>query len=338
MNKQQFLEQRAADWKRFEALTRTLGRRGIRRPKVDPSEFSRLLRAISYDLALLRSRDWGDTLERSVNDLIVRGHNAFYRSGTRRSGSVLHFLTAGFPALLRENSGYFWLSTALFFGPLVLAAVFVAIDPDLAQRVIPRHQLAQYEESFADGEGREQATGTNSMMAGFYVRHNVGIAFRCYATGVLFGVGSIFFLLYNGIFLGTVFGAVVAAGHSENFFAFVISHGSFELVAIAVAGAAGLVLGDSLVRPGAYSRRRALLVRGRDSIKLALGAGAMLVVAALIEGFWSPSTAPVWSKFVVGGFLWLVVILYLAFAGRVRHTPAVAPPGSMAEGPSHAPR
>ena len=94
----------------------------------------------------------------------------------------------------------------------------------------------------------------------------------------------------DGIVIGAVAGYMIALGHSEKFLSFVATHGSFELTAIAVAGAAGLVLGDSLIHPGRRTRLESLRVRGMDAIKLAAGAGFLLIVGALIDGFWWPST------------------------------------------------
>lgn len=153
-------------------------------------------------------------------------------------------------------------------------------------------------------------------MAGFYVHNNVGIAFRCFATGIFFGAGTIFFLIYNSIFMGTVTGYLLAHGHSERFFSFVISHGAFELTAIVISGAAGLVIGHLLLNPGPYTRGEALKQRGLVGVKLALGAGGMLGVAALVEAFWSPSGAPPLAKYIVGSVFWVLVILYLSLAGR----------------------
>ena len=76
-------------------------------------------------------------------------------------------------------------------------------------------------------------------------------------------------------------------------------------------------LAQPLIAPGRYSRNDALKLAGKESIELVLGAALMLVVAAFIEAFWSPSTwTPIWVKYAVAGFLWSVVILYLSLAGR----------------------
>jgi len=125
-------------------------------------------------------------------------------------------------------------------------------------------------------------------------------------------------LLFNGITIGAVAGYVLSLGHSEKFLSFIVSHGSFELTAIGIAGGAGLMLGDALIHPGQRTRIDALRVRGIQAVQIASGAAAMLVVAALIEAFWSPAPIPALVKYVVGGCLWVLVAVYLTFAGRQR--------------------
>jgi uncharacterized membrane protein SpoIIM required for sporulation len=152
-------------------------------------------------------------------------------------------------------------------------------------------------------------------MFGFYINNNVGIALACFGRGILLGVGTVYTLLMNGIAIGAVVGYVCAAGHSDRFLSFAISHGSFELTAIAVAGGAGLMLGNALIHPGQRTRLESLRVRGLEAVQIAGGAAAMLAVAALIEGFWSPALIPNFVKYAVGGLLWVLVIVYLATAG-----------------------
>lgn len=315
MNQEQFLRDRRDDWQALEKLL--VERRRGARGKADPLEFSRLLRAVSHDLSTATSRDWGGDVVRYLNELIVRAHNSFHGESLRRTGAIWPFFAREFPALLRRERRYFLVASLLFFGPLILAAVAIAQRPELAERVLPRTILVQFENMYEQlpSRGSEKA-GASSSMAGFYVYNNVGIAFRCFATGIVLGLGSVFFLLYNGIVIGAVTGTVIAAGHGDAFLSFVVGHGAFELTGIAIAGAAGLVLGDGVVRPGPYARGESLWIRGRDAVRLALGAGGMIAVAALVEAFWSPSTAPAVVKYWVGGGLWLLVIAYLSFGGR----------------------
>ncbi|HSF18471.1 MAG TPA: stage II sporulation protein M [Vicinamibacteria bacterium] len=315
MNKSIFLKERRPAWERFEKLLeRAESRGGLGLGPDDVSEFSELFRALCYDLSQVRSRDWGSSVERFLNDLVVRGHGAFYRKSDRSQGRVLRFFTHSFPSRLRENHAFFWASLALFAVPLAVSWIVVASDPSLARRILPGSALYTMEQMYS---GDMEETGrADAAMAGFYVRHNISIAFQCFALGVFIGVGTVYVLLSNGIQLGTVSGYIVGNGHAERFLGFVSGHSSFELSAIVVAGTAGLVLGHAIVAPGSFSRGEALRRRGRVAVEIALGAAAMLFVAALIEGFWSAQPLPAAIKYAVAGVFWIAVVSYLALAGR----------------------
>src|SRR5262249_39672962 len=152
----------------------------------------------------------------------------------------------------------------------------------------------------------------------FYVYNNVGIAFQCFATGVLFGLGSVFYLIYNGLVMGTVVGWVAHQGHGTNILTFVCGHSTFELTAIVIAGAAGLQMGYALVATGGLTRWGSLRAQAREIAVLVLGAAGMLLCAAAIEGFWSPSSVPKQVKWAAAGGLALLVTLYFLLAGRRR--------------------
>ncbi len=323
MTKNRFIEARRPAWDRFDELLKKSGRiRGGRLDGEEISEMSRLFRGICYDLSTVRSREWGRDLEDLLNALVARGYHRFYREPPGRPRAVVQFFTAHFPRLLRANQRYFWASLVLFVLPGLVAGGFVSRDPDVAGKILSPEQLAMYELMYSD-EMSEVPARSEATMTGFYVYNNIGIAFRCFATGIFFGIGTIYFLIFNSLAIGTTAAYLVAKGYSERFFSFVISHGSFELTAIVIAGAAGLIVGHALVHPGPYRRLDALRVRGADAIRLAAGAGAMLAVAAVIEGFWSPSAAPNQIKYFVGSLLWICVVLYLVRAGR-RLDPKVA--------------
>ena len=322
MNKRDFVRARMPAWTRFEKLLNRLS--GSRIPKKmksrEVAEFSRLFRELANDLATVRSREWGEDLAAFLNHLVSRGYNAFYKAPPGVVQRGFDFLIREFPQLIRKNLWYVIAGLALFFVPMGISWAVVQNNPALAARVVPEQQLTQYRTMYAkrkDGaRGMGQMSGARTFMAGFYVRHNTTIAWRSFALGVLLGVGTVYTLLYNGIVIGTVAGYVVAVADSQRFLSFVITHGAFELTAISISGAGGLMLGNAILHPGQRTRWEALRVRGLEAIKLAFGAGVMLFIAAMIEGYWSPSPSiPPIVKYIVGTFMWMAVFAYFAFAG-----------------------
>jgi uncharacterized membrane protein SpoIIM required for sporulation len=321
MNRREWVRERAASWRRFEHLVDQFERVRWkkRRSGGEVAEMSRLFRELANDLATIRSRRWGERLESYVNHLVARGHSVFYKAPPGGFAQVAEFLAVGYPRLFRANFWYCALGAVLFFGPLIATWVVVQNDPAVGSRILDPEALEGAADMYdfdPDDRARPLFDESRTAMGGFYVRNNVGIALRAFATGVLFGAFTVYVLLHNGIAIGTIAGYIIAQGHGKAFTSFVISHGSFELTAIAISGGAGLMLGDAMLHPGQRTRLESLKVRGLESVKVAAGAAVMLLIAALLEAFWSPAGVPSTAKYVVGSGLWLLVILYLALAGR----------------------
>jgi len=165
--------------------------------------------------------------------------------------------------------------------------------------------------------GTGHSAGTDVQMFGYYIMNNIGISFRTFAAGITAGIGSALFLVFNGLVLAAVSAHVIHLGFEETFFPFVIGHGAFELTAIVLSGAAGLKLGYALVAPGNARRVDALRAASAESVQIVYGVIAMLVVAALLEAFWSSkAVVPASLKLFAGALLWAAVAAYFGFAGR----------------------
>jgi uncharacterized membrane protein SpoIIM required for sporulation len=243
------------------------------------------------------------------------------------AGRLLGFLLGGFAQLVREQWRYVAAASLLFYGSLLGMGVLVLAFPELVFSLIDPEQLEQMEAMYdpdAHRLGRfgERGSSDDWVMFGYYVMHNIGIAFQTFASGLLFGLGSLFYLLFNGLTIGAIAGHLTGIGYHQPFWSFVIGHGAFELTAITLAGAAGLKLGGALIAPGRLIRGEALRLAAAKSIRLIAGATVMLLIAAFIEAYWSSMTypsAPV--KYAVGALLWLLVGLYLMLSGRNSHAP-----------------
>ena len=149
--------------------------------------------------------------------------------------------------------------------------------------------VEQYERMYGDPDGPigRRTAASDWAMFGLYIRHNIGIAFQCFAGGLFFGVGSLFALAFNGAAIGSTAGYLTWRGFGANFYPFVITHGAFELTGIVLAGAAGLILGHALLVPGRRSRLAALEHAARGAIVIVYGMTAMFAIAAVLEAFWS---------------------------------------------------
>ncbi|MCP5020935.1 MAG: stage II sporulation protein M [bacterium] len=309
-------------WDAFEKeLDRKVRRskRGEGGAPVEPADLPRLYREVSRDLGLARDRAYGSALQEELNDWVLRGHQELYRSKRASLSGIFGFLAFGFPILVRQRAGRFWFCTAIFCIPFFLMWWAGSVAPEWVLGLLPESDMQGMNETFGSSEGLQGRSAESGFrMFAFYIRNNVGIDFRVFAGGILAGVGSLFFLGFNAFYLGAVFGYITIAGHNDQFLPFVAGHGSFEITAIWISAMGGLEVGMAWIAPGGKTRRYAMVEGARTGLKLLGGAAFMTTIAAVIEGFWSPSSVPVLVKYWVGGSLWVVVALYLAFAGRSR--------------------
>lgn len=326
MTRQSFVARHAPAWAEFESMLASLEPRGGGAPgavaAVDAAEFDARYREVCRHLALARKRLYGADLENRLQELALRGHRLLY--GARPGGwrALLEFAARGFPRLVRDQGWTVACAGLLFFGTFLATAAWTAGDPERIHEILGADAVAQVESMYDPSAGhfaKPRAADGNVQMFGFYVWNNVSIAFRTFAGGVLLGVGSIFVLVFNGVVIGAVSGHLTAIGFGTTFWSFAITHGALELPAIALAGAAGLRLGLPVIAPGRKSRSRALRDGAADAGRMACGVAVMLVLAAVLEAFWSASLAiPNAVKFAVGGTLWAAVGAYFAFGGRRR--------------------
>lgn len=283
-------------------------------------EFPGAYRRLCQHLALAQRRGYSVMLIDRLQDLVHRGHLVLYRPRPPRAQAVVQFFGSEFPRLVRSQWRAMFISAALMFLPMLVLIVVLQYRPELVHSVMPPEQIAQLEAMYdpADPDAKlGRDSGSDMKMFGVYIMNNVSIGFRTFASGLLFCVGSIFALVFNGVFFGAAFGHLIAIGYGEPLWRFVVGHSAPELLAIVIAGGAGLQLGFSLISPGRRSRGRALVESGVLGAKLVFGVFAMLVFAAFVEAFWSSiGWMPNLVKLGVGGTLWVLILLWLVRGGR----------------------
>ena len=210
----------------------------------------------------------------------------------------------------------------MLYGPAVLFYLTVLYWPDMIYTLLPPAQVDAIEAMYNPTNrvlGAAREADTDIRMFGYYIQNNISVAFRTFASGLLLGAGTLFFLVFNGLLLGGVAGHLTNVAYTQTFFPFVVGHGSFELTAIVIAGAAGLKLGHGLLAPGNATRLESLKEASKVAIKLIYGVIVMLVIAAFLEAFWSSSSSITPAiKYSVGAALWALVIYYLSMTGRGR--------------------
>ncbi len=316
MRQEAFERSRRPRWSRFESMLTALEAGGG-----GAADFPQSYRRVCQDLALARDRGFGTSLVDRLNGLALRGHQLLYGPQPSRADPI-QFLAWQFPRAVRREWRLLAVMSAVFYGSALLVFALDLTSPDLIYSLLSPDQVEDFEAMYdpeAPHYGAPRETVGDLAAFAFYVFNNLGVAFRVFAWGVFAGVGSLLLLLFNGVVLGLVSAHLTLAGQAGTFFPFVIGHGAFELTAITLAATTGMKLGWSLVAPGRLQRRVALARAARESVPLLYGVVAMLLVAAVIEAFWSASSwIPAATRLAAGAALWLGVGAWLALGGRSR--------------------
>jgi uncharacterized membrane protein SpoIIM required for sporulation len=321
----------AQDWTSFEQWLDQRDkpkRKGPRGRQTEPAalpdaEIPHAYRRLCQHLALARDRAYSPELVDRLNHLALRGHRLLYGARSHRRSRIARFFFDDFPGRVRADWPLVTAAALLFFGPMIAIGAALQAYPDFVYYLLSPRAIARMQEMYDPANPRlgMRAADTDVMMFAYYIWNNVRIGFQCFATGLLFGVGTVFYLLSNGIQIGAVAGHLTQTGFGTTFWSFVSGHSAMELTAIAISGAAGLKLGAALIAPGNMSRRAALVAASREAIRLVYGAATMFLLAAFIEAFWSPLTIfPPATKYAVGGITWAFVLGYFVFVGRARGT------------------
>ncbi|MEX2174975.1 MAG: stage II sporulation protein M [Pirellulaceae bacterium] len=293
------LERRRQNWQELERYCDQL-QGASSAPKLPPASMSRfgaLYRAACADLALAHAYQLPQNTVQYLHRLVGRAHNQLYRSRRFEFKKWGDMLLYDVPQRV-FNDRCVQLMFVVFWGLFILAAWLAyskAAWPDFAEQVISPEQISAMEENFKSPiDGSQRSGDDNTVMASFYLDHNSSIGLQCFAWGLLVVPGMLV-SMYNAIFLGACFGYMarpeVFDGPGGNFFHFVTAHGPFELTAIVLSAGSGLRLGLSWMMPGDLTRYDNLRKTGREMMPVMGAALVMFFMAALIEGFLSPSAA-----------------------------------------------
>lgn len=326
MRSARFRAEREADWLRLEAIVAKAEARGAQRLSFEEaSDLAMLYRQAITSLSVAREISLDKSLLDYLEALTGRAYLAVYAPQDSLRGLVTRFLTTGAPRAMRRSAGYIFLGFfALFLGSLVGYLLFLE-DQAWYDVFIPT--------SFMDQRGPQATTeqllsyiydeDPNPLdglaaFASFLFSHNTRIAIFVFSLGAFACWPAFMLTFYNGVIFGAFVALHVDRGIGLDIAGWLSIHGVTELSAICVAAGAGFRLGGAVLFPGRRTRADALRAEGRDAVKLALVAGLMLFVAALLEGFGRQLVQTTEIRLAIGwgvGALWLA---WFSLCGRSR--------------------
>lgn len=310
----ELLEQRRQNWNELERLCDQMEKRSKRALGAESIQrFAHLYRAACADLALADAYQLPVNTIAYLHQLVGRAHNQLYRSRKFNFRGWLHEMIYVLPPrLFRDNS--LRLAFVLFWGVFLASMALAYYSPEYVEKLVGKPMVTMFEDMYSEPVSERQNRSA-AMAMGYYTQHNTSIGLQCFAGGLLLGIGGLFELTFNAGFLGAVFGHMAQAPQRANFFEFVTAHGPFELTAIVLSAAAGMRLGFSLVDTRGLTRGASLRQAGQEAKTTISAAIILFALAAVIEGFISPSPAPYWVKASVSAASSALLMFYFVFLG-----------------------
>jgi uncharacterized membrane protein SpoIIM required for sporulation len=305
----QWILKRRPHWDRLAALLAQSDASGLGQlSRAELQELALLYRQVAADLSVLRQDATSRTYAQHVNQLLARAHHIIYSGRKTNFLTLLRFLRDEYPVVFQRQIGYVAASLLVFVGFGLVGAALTMARPEFMRHFVGPEMIATMERHTM---WTESVVSVAPMASSAIMTNNLSVSFVTFASGIIFGLGTFWFLFQNGIMLGVIGAACHHYEMSQALWSFVAPHGSLELPAIIIAGGAGFRLGHAMLFPGALRWRESVARGGIEATRLVSGIIPLLVIAGLLEGFFSPSHAPVWFKFTVGGLLFAMLNLWL---------------------------
>lgn len=320
-----FRGEREADWQRLEALLDLVERKSPRRlTNDDLIELPRLYRATLSALSIARETSLDAAMIGYLESLSTRAYFILYGCRESPVRQIAGFFAGGWSAAVRGIALETLVIAALFFASALAGYFLVGSDPAWFAALVPG-ELAGGRDMQASAEQLRSTLydpprqGGLHIFATYLFTHNAQISIMAFALGFAFGLPTAFLIAQNGIMLGAFYAVFVPKGLGYGLTGWLMIHGTTELSAIILAGAAGLHIGRAVAFPGTRTRLAAAGEAGRRAALVMIGVVVMLLVAGLLEGFARQLVTADAARYAIAAIMLAFWVGYFALAGRTRH-------------------
>lgn len=297
-----FIKQNAKKWAAYE-----------KKKDGSPDELADCFIDITDDLAYAKTFYPKSKTTAYLNGLAAGLHQSIYINKKEKSHRFITFWKYELPLLFKKHEKQL-LYAFLFFGFFfVIGMISARYDDTFVRLIMGDGYVNMTNDNIERGEpfGVYKSMGSFEMF--FYIAiNNIRVSFIVFVFGIIFSVGSIFVLIRNGIMVGSFQYYFFSKGLGWDSVLVIWIHGTLEIAAIIVAGAAGLVLGNSFLFPKTYSRMHSLKQGAKEGLKIIIGLVPVFIAAALLEGYVTRHTdMPLWLSCSILALSFIFVVWYL---------------------------
>lgn len=321
LNASRFRAAHQDDWERLDAIVGRMERNAIRSlSDEDLLELPLLYRSALSALSVARETSLDRALVTYLEQLCIRAYFQIYGVPVSAWRQIGDFFLRGWPSSIRALWRELLVALLLTIGGALAGFLlvlnepswFYSIVPDaLARGRDPTASAAQLHDTIYKREDSMLATFAASLFT-----HNAQIAIFAFALGFAFAIPTALLIVYNGLMLGAFLALFTSKGLGFGMGGWLIIHGSTEILAIIIAGAAGFHIGLSVIFPGRASRSDAAVAAGMVGARAMGGAVVMLAIAGLLEGIGRQVIVDDASRYAIGLAMLMLWTLYFLLARK----------------------
>lgn len=321
-----FRAERQGDWRKLETLLDRAERQGPRSlSDADLLALPGLYRAALSSLSVARAISLDRALVTYLEGLAARAYFFVYGSRVRTITRLANYFRHDWPRSVQRMLPDLAASIVVMLLAAVAAYVLVMRDTDWFFSFVPR-DLASGRSPSAPTEDLRATLfdggGMSDQLSTFAIQlftHNAGVSLLAFAVGFAFGLPSLLLMAYNGTTLGAFVALFVMRGLGVEFAGWLLIHGVTELLAISIAGAAGLHIGRSMAFSGEQTRLAAAASAGRIAAQAMVGVIIMLLLAGLLEGIGRQTITSTELRFTIAG---ATAVIWVGYFFLPRRAPA----------------
>jgi len=331
----QFRQEREEGWNRLEELIGRVEKKGIKTLTADEVyELPQLYRATLSGLSVARAISLDLNVVRYLEGLSTRAYFIIYGTRSSTMKTMREFFSQRLPQAIRAAWLEITVATAVMLVGALVGLLLTLSNPDwfytfVGQEMASgRTPMASTEELKAviDGSRSDNASDLD-IFSTYLFTHNAQVGMFAFALGFAFGLPTLWLLFTNGTMLGAFIALYASRGLGTDLIGWLMIHGTTELFAVIICGAAGLVIARNLAFPGKLGRMENLSTNGKSAALVVVGGVVMFLVAGGLEGFARQLVTDTTTRFIVAAVMLAFWLSYFYFGGREgdRHEPDQLP-------------
>jgi uncharacterized membrane protein SpoIIM required for sporulation len=279
-----FIRQNLDKWRGYETVAES--------PTLStPDEMADAYIDVTSDLAFSQTHYPQSRITLYLNNLASAIHQNIYRNKRERWSRIVTFWTQEVPLTMWDARKELRLSFMIFLISAIIGVVSQLLDPEFSRLVMGNRYVEMTLNNIENGTPMAVYDSESEGLMFFMItRNNIGVSFMAFVSGLLTSFGTGFVLLQNGIMLGAFQTFFAQHGLLWESALAIWLHGTIEISAIIVAGAAGLAIGNGWLFPGTYSRLYSFRRGAKRGLKIVMGTVPLFCVAGFIESFMTRHT------------------------------------------------